>query len=443
MPTTALTDRSVASAKATTGQRLELWDERVPGLCLRVTDRGAKTWVLRYRAADGRQPRFTLGRMPTMGLRDARDAAMDVIREVGKGADPATDRKKARATAPSTLRTFDDLADLYEAQCASGEWRPKGKKKRPSTLAEEKGVLRRYVRPAIGKLPYGQVTRAEVKRFLKAMSAKGIGAQTNRAHAVARQVYAFAIAEDLVQINPATGFARVAEESPRNSIWTDEQLRTVWAALTDPTGLTDEGGKPVRVSEPVRIAIKLAALLLQRRGEVIGMEAAELDLEAKTWLIRPERMKGNRSHMVSLSDAAVALIKRAMDLANSDRENPSAFVFPTDWTEDRAIKPDSLSQALQRITAALKLDGLTLHDLRRTGSTALTSERIGVAPFIRSQVLGHQDAGGGAMVSSVHYDRNSYLVEKRRALNAWTHLLLEIVGERPRPSNVTELRAAS
>ena len=58
-------------------------------------------------------------------------------------------------------------------------------------------------------------------------------------------------------------------------------------------------------------------------------------------------------------------------------------------------------------------------------------------------MLGHQDAGGGAMVSSVHYDRNSYLVEKRRALVAWADLLLEIVGERPRPSNVTELRAAS
>lgn len=443
MPTVALTDRSVASAKATLGQRLELWDERVPGLCLRVTDKGAKTWVLRYRARDGRQPRFTLGRLPAMGLRDAREAAIELIREVGRGADPATDRKKARIAAPTKLRTFDDLADLYEAQCAAGDWRPKGKKKRASTLAEEKGVLRRYVRPAIGKLPYGQVSRAEVKRFLKAMQAKGIGAQTNRAHAVTRQVYAFAIAEDLVQINPATGFARVAEESPRSNIWSDDQLRTVWAALTDPTGLSDADGEPVHVSEPVRIAIKLAALLAQRRGEIIGMETAELDLDAKTWLIRPERMKGNRSHMVPLSDAAVGLIERAIELANAERGQASAFVFPTDWSDERAIKPDSMSNALQRITAALGLGGLTLHDLRRTASTVLTSERIGVSPFIRSQVLGHQDAGGGAMVSSVHYDRNSYLVDKRRALNAWSDLLLEVVGERARTSNVAELRAAS
>ena len=90
---------------------------------------------------------------------------------------------------------------------------------------------------------------------------------------------------------------------------------------------------------------------------------------------------------------------------------------------------------------ALEIEGATLYDLRRTGSTALTSERIGVSHFIRSQVLSHtSDAGGGAAVSARHYDANQYVAEKRAALTAWQDLLLEIVGEQARPSNVRSIR---
>jgi integrase len=118
-------------------------------------------------------------------------------------------------------------------------------------------------------------------------------------------------------------------------------------------------------------------------------------------------------------------------------------MFPTRLHEDRAILPNSLTRALRKFTEALHIKGATFHDIRRTVSTNLTTERLGVSPFIRSKVLGHQDAGGGAVVSSTVYDSNTYLAEKRRALSAWAELLLEIVGERPRPSNVTTLRGAA
>ena len=58
----------------------------------------------------------------------------------------------------------------------------------------------------------------------------------------------------------------------------------------------------------------------------------------------------------------------------------------------------------------------------------MTSERCGVTPFIRSKVLGHIDGGGGALVSSIHYDSNTYIVEKRRALRVWVATLEKIVA---------------
>jgi len=179
-----LTDRQVAAAKAEPGQRLELWDEKVSGLHLRVTDRGVKSWVVRYRAADGRQPRVTLGKMPALTLKDARDKAIDLLRDVAKGGDPALAKRQARAAAGPAIRTFNDLADRYEAVCASGEWKPKSKQKKAAVLVEEAGILRRNVRPVLGKLPYGSITRAEVKALLRKMVERGVNAQTNRTQAV-------------------------------------------------------------------------------------------------------------------------------------------------------------------------------------------------------------------------------------------------------------------
>jgi hypothetical protein len=60
--------------------------------------------------------------------------------------------------------------------------------------------------------------------------------------------------------------------------------------------------------------------------------------------------------------------------------------------------------------------------------TLMTSERLGVSPFIRSKVLAHYDTGGGAQVSATRNDANSYVREKRRALEDWQRLLARIVG---------------
>jgi hypothetical protein len=55
------------------------------------------------------------------------------------------------------------------------------------------------------------------------------------------------------------------------------------------------------------------------------------------------------------------------------------------------------------------------HDLRWTGRTMITSERVGVGYETAERVIAHLV---GSAVSRV-YDRNEYLREKRAALDAW------------------------
>lgn len=445
MTKVALTDRAVQAAKALPGRRLELHDAQTPGLTLRVTDRGVKTWALRYKTPDGRSARHKLGDAKRMGLKAARLEAGRLKDMIDKGIDPLAEKRAAREVARAvTIRTFDDLLSAYWTACEAGTWKPKRKKKRASTIAFEKRLADRHIPDAFRRLLLADVTKGVIENRLSEMIAAGIGAQTNRTHAIIRQVFAFGLAKDHVSANPAQHIPALHDQEARRVVWTDAHLRRLWTACESPDALRDDAGKRVYVARSTAIALQLCALLLQRRTEIAGMTVEELDLKARTWTIAPARMKGGRPHQVPLPDRAVELIEEALRLAQVGTNEAVPVVFPSPRDKSVSITPGSLSKALAKIRLAASVGSATVHDLRRTGSSILTSERLGVSPFIRSKVLGHSgDTGGGAAVSVLHYDVNEYVPEKRRAVEAWTALLLEIVGERKRPDNVQPMKGAA
>lgn len=461
-------------------------DDDPTGLELRVSAEGRKTWSYRYRTLDGRQRRLTLGifvdgdeepnqadrdaiggEAQPLTLRAARRRARQVRAQVEDGEDPASTKQARRAAARAEpLKTFDDLADAYLKACEDGRWRPRRKHKRARTLRDETGILNRNVRPLIGKLRLDDLTRANIRRVLDAMLDRKVGAQTNRTHAVIRQVLAYGVAQERLQVNVAATIAPPVEEKPKTRVPTDADLKQLWQAcevLPDDLRLPPKKGQAVGqrvyVSRPLRIAIQLCALMLQRRQEVAGMHTRELDLTNKVWSIPAERMKSGRAHLVPLTDRAVQLIEEALVFARLTAELPEdggdppsgLFVFASPRTSRTAeqgevqqcVTPDSVTRAMARIAQGLGLQALSPHDLRRMGASAMASERIGIAPHIVSQVLAHSgDLGGAAAVTWRHYAQHDFMPEKRRALEAWEGLLLEIVGERVRPSNVAELSHA-
>lgn len=443
MPVMKLTDRNCASAKGEPGKRIELYDALVTGLALRITPKGTKSWVYRYRTSE-KQTRLALGTFPNTSLEKARAKARTLASTVEDGGDPAADKLRAQAERKADpIKTFNDLADAYLAACGSGEWKPMKKVKRPRTLDDETNILRRNVRPHIGGLRPEDVTKAHVKTLLRKMTAQGITSQANRTHAVVRQVYNFALKEDVgkVVMNPALHIDPPAVEKPRARTWTDDELKALWTGLEDPGTLAEAG-----VTRPVAIALQLVALTLQRRGEVAGMMRSEVDLTQKTWLLPSERTKNGKPHLVPLSPRAVTLIEEALGLLGDTGDKDVPIFASRAGKRTKAILSNSVSHAYRDVRPLIGMKGEnlpTVHDLRRTGATLMTSERLSISPMIRSKVLNHTDAGGGAMVSMAVYDTNTYVAEKRRALDAWAALLLEIVGERPRPDNVHQLRDAA
>jgi integrase len=445
---TRLTTKFVEAVRPTPGRQAAYPDVQIAGLELRVSPGGRKVWSFRYRTLEGKQRRMSLGAFPALDLGDARDRAIKVLGSVSDGADPAADTRRAKEAAREReIQTFGDLAEAYFEASEAGTWRPKNKKKRASTIATEKAVLKRHIKPRLGKVELAHLTRRSIRNTLTEMTKAGIGARANKAHAVIRQICAFGIAEELMETNPALGLPQPAEQKARARVLSDDELKTWWNTLQHwpndlrlPAKDGQAEGDLVTIGRPMRIALQLATLLLQRRGEVAGMALAEVNLNEATWLIPGERTKNGKPHLVPLPARAVELIKEATTLAKAGRKEPPPHVFPSRHKANRPFRPDSLNHAMAAVTSALGIKDVSPHDLRRTGSTALTSERIGVLPFIRSKVLGHtSDSGGGSAVSAAHYDANTYASEKRRALEAWEDLLLEVVGEKPRASKVSAI----
>jgi integrase len=371
---------SVEAAKPVSNPQVEYPDAKVPGLALRVSPAGNKSWTLRYRTNEGEQRRLTLGRYPSVSLAKARELAHKAVGRVAEGVDPAKEKRSSKAAAQTKkLSTVATLIESYFEDAARGRHKPNGRPKRTSTLDMEK--------------------------------------------------------------NPAQLTELPASRS-RERVLTDDELRAIWGAANAPASL-----KGLTMSDATGLAICFAVVTLQRGGEVCGLHAREIDREGKLWTIPGARTKNHRTHVVPLSDLALDILDRAFVLTtrelrgtNRSADKLAGFAFPS-RRSNRPITRHAFTRAMKRMTNVLKIPDATPHDFRRTGSTNITSERIGMPRFIVSRVLNQvSDTGGAAAVTGI-YDRNEYLPEKRRALGAWSVLLQEMVIGRTRSQNVARISA--
>lgn len=427
--------------------QVEYPDLDVRGLALRVSPGGQKSWTYRYRdRLSGRQSRITLGAFdphadgPLDGsgvrrltLHGARIAARLLRAQVDAGLNPALElRRKREAARTQEIRTVADLAEAYFTACEIGVHRGgKRRKKAASTLDGERWLWGKYLARRLGSEAVEAVSRSQVRGILRDVLDEA-PSQSNKARALLSQMFNFAIAEERLVANPVTHIQKMAEDKARTRTLSDAELARLWRGLQTRRGLAlnrDGREQKVFISRPVRIAVELAMFTLQRRAEISGMRRSELDLVRGTWVIPDARTKGRAEHLAPLSDRAVALIKEALALQARRQRGESDFVFPSPRSSAEPIGPGALSHAMADLTAALGLDDVSLHDLRRTGATGMAA--LGVPPFIVSKVLAHKDGGGGAAVTARHYNLYLYEAEKRDAMDRWAARLEALFGLLP------------
>ena len=428
MPAIRMIDTWVKSGKACAidGKRTNWTDTKATGLVLRVSPpsrkfkEGLKTWALSYRRkSDGKKRFFTIGRYSEHGftLAEARITARELMVAIERGADPAGEKQGQKQT-----DTLEELALLWVEDYAKDH-----KKSWEADLA----LLKRDVVPTLGSLKANRVTRRNIRDLFekktkgnKEQKIKPAPVAANRMLDRIKSIYNWGIANDHVEgmeVNPATLITKNAEKSRTQFLEKDADVELYWSLITKSN-----------MSDPAKDILKLALLTGQRSGEPRQVKRAHINLEEKTWTIKAEISKTQGDHILPLAPEALEIFKAAME-----RSGDSEYVFPSPVT-DEPLHKRTVGRAWERMRKGTSLEGINIHDMRRTLRTGLA--KMGVHPDTGDRITNHGQKKNQSTGERV-YTAFRYGDEMRAALEAWENHVMGIVeGREVDKNNVVVLR---
>ncbi|RYZ06060.1 MAG: DUF4102 domain-containing protein, partial [Alphaproteobacteria bacterium] len=247
-----LTEKNVAKIERPIRGRVEIADALFPGLVLRVSDTGKRTWALLYRVAGardgtlkGRLRRMTLGPYPLHSLDAARTKARDALKKAEQGIDPVTDRQNELNSLSTT--TFEAVCAKFIVLYA---------KPNVETWPNIERLLNQHVAPVWRTRQIDGISRAVVHELLdELIQRRGVGrAREVRKHL--SKLFNWAVDRGMLAASPIAGMRRpelayVARERVLSMI----ELRRIWDAA-------------IELGYPFGSMIRLLLLTGQRRSEI-------------------------------------------------------------------------------------------------------------------------------------------------------------------------------
>ena len=366
-------------------------------------EQGKGSWILRFRFG-GRQREKVLGRYPDLSLKEARELARKDRAQLQQGTDVAAAKQVAKLQAIDA-QTVEKLAEVWYQRKIVGTY------KHPEVVER---VLRRYIKPVIGKLPVNDVRANHVDLVLTKIVDAGAPTVANDALRYLVRMFHFAVKRRLIETNPAYGFdisdAGGAEAS--GTRWLKKEELVV---LARDMKATHNFG---RLNE---LAVWLLLALCVRKMELLSAKWADFDLDAGVWHLRAPRTKTQASLDIPLVEPVIAWLKELRVFACGDEH-----LFPArrriHLKEGVArrnrfehVSPDTLNVALKRLP--LKgVEHFTVHDMRRTARTQMAA--LGIDRFVAERALNHKIRA----VEGI-YDQHDYFDERKVALGMWASLL--------------------
>jgi integrase len=296
------------------------------GFCLYLQiGNGGRSWIMRYRAPNGRVREMGLGSAKVISLqqaREARDAAYGLLKA---GIDPLKEKASKSAIA-GNARTFGDFATEYLKLAITGFRNEKHK-------WQWRQTLEKYCKP-IRKKFLADITTADVFGCLdpiwdnKNETARRLRGRIERVLSAAK--------------------AQGLREGENPASW--ENLKPLFEGRKKPV-VTHHPALPYKEApafmRQLRKLTSTSALCAGRSGEVRLARWHEFDLDAKKWTVPAGRMKANKDHEVPLSDRAVAILQR------SKPGKPHELVFKgteagEPLSETALLKRDAAGKTIQR-----------------------------------------------------------------------------------------------
>lgn len=354
-----------------------------------TTWKRGKTWTYQFAVpkGDGGRRFVTKGGFDT---KKAAEAALAVaVAEHGHG--PAV------KVEPSKMALSNYLRD---------EWLPVLHGLKPSTVKGYRDLVEAYIIPHLGDARLCDLTAGRIASVYDVLRERGAKRQpatgaprglsessVHHVHVVLCAALGHAVEVGLLRVSPMTALPRKArpksssEHDPEMRVWTAEQARVFLAASA--------GDRWAPMFE-----LDLATGL--RRGELVGVRWADVDLEHARLAVRRNRTtvgyavvettpKGKRARVVDLDADTVAALKawrkRQLEerLAWGEAWSDTGLVFSRQ--DGTAVHPQTAAWHLKRLAKKAGVPGIRLHDLRHTHATLGLA--AGVPVKVMSERLGH------------------------------------------------------
>jgi len=397
---------------------------------------GRKKWVLRYQVGGVRKDKG-LGAYPAVGLKDARERAIEARKLVARGVDPIEAERAARKAA-KPLPTFRDIAKLVieDAQ-------------RKSVNAKVRYQWERHLGPAYsGPLldsPVHEITALDVAAVLRPVWRSkpevarklypAIRRVFDRARVILRDEHGIAMLDNPARWDDlkAMGFETPKELTKGNHpSLPHEQMPDFVAALRARKATAG-------------LALELLILTNVRTNAVLQAKWPEFDLDKALWTVPLVNLKDREHRKESFE---IPLSPRTVEIVREmERACVSVYVFPGQ-RKDRPLSNMAFLTLLKRMNARPKGEkpdpnakprwrdsasgrAITAHGFRATFKT--WAEEVATSPHaVIEHAMGHKV--GGKVERA--YTRTTLLDMRRKLMDAWAGHCAPATAL----SNVTPLR---
>ncbi|MCL9647791.1 MULTISPECIES: integrase domain-containing protein [Pantoea] len=360
------------------------------GLFLLVKTSGKKLWRFRYqRPNSSSRTNLSLGSYPALTLAVARQMRDQYLTLLAQGIDP---QKQQEEVSEQRQIELDSIFSVV-----AGRWfQLKSNSVTEDYAKDIWRSLEKDVFPAIGEIPVQTLKARTIVEALEPIKARGALETVRRLVQRINEIMIFAVNTGLIDANPASGVGMAFEKPKKQNMPTlrPEELPKLMRSLV-----------MSNLSVPTRCLIEWQLLTLVRPSEASGAQWAEVDFDAKLWIIPAERMKAKREHIVPLSPQAIEILD-VMKPISAHREN----IFPSRNNPKQPMNSQTANAALKRIGYGGKL---VAHGLRSIASTAMNE--AGFNADVIEAALAHSDKNEVRRA----YNRSTYLLKRKELMEWW------------------------
>ena len=371
------------------------------GLHVLIQPTGGKLWRLAYRFT-GKQKTLALGVYPVVSLEEARRRRDEAKKLLARSIDPSVQRKADKQAGKDS--GFRAVAEEVVAKLER-EGRAQ------ATLTKKRWLLD-FAYPTFGDRPVAEITARDLLALLRKIEGKGYYETARRLRSTCGMVFRHAIATGRAERDPSIDLRGALTAPQVNHRATIVEPKSIGALLRAIDGFD---GQPT-----TRVALRLAAYVFVRPGELRHAEWNEFDLDSKLWSIPAEKMKMRRPHRVPLARQPLAILRELQEITGSGR-----WLFPSVRTFTRPISENTLNAALRRL--GYSSEEMCIHGFRSMASSRL-NEMGRWNPDAIERQLAHQEANA---VRRAYTHAAEFWTERVQMMQAWADYLdgLKEVGK--------------